>query len=149
MSAKADTSRITITGPGLTTPIENTAPNVLAKFRVWAGPMTSSNEAESLIVNWAQGAVADRPKGLSRYQVSFYVKNKQKNEEYLVYVVFYEFDPANAQGYVYVPGRTDEQYERNTFSIYHGVEGNTFRAWQAWEDVAKPLIAKAKDRSRE
>jgi len=139
--AKAPTSKITIKGPGITSPIEITDPKVLANFRVWAGPGTSSDEQESLIVNWSQGADAERPSGLQRYEVSFYVKAK---EERLIYVVFYEYDPSTEQGYVYLPKYSEEWGKLNEGTILHGVEGHWFRASRAWESVARPLIAKAK-----
>ena len=139
--AKARTSKITIKGTGITTPIEITDPKVLAGFRVWAGPGTSSNEQESLIVNWSQGGDAERPSGLHRYEVSFYAKVP---EERLIYVVFYEYDPSTEQGYVYLPKYTEEWGKLNTRTILHGVEGHWFRASRAWESVARPLIAKPK-----
>lgn len=139
--AKAHTSKITIKGTGLTTPIEITDPKVLADFRVWAGPGTSSNEQESLIVNWSQGADAERPSGLQRYEVSFYAKLP---EEQLIYVVFYEYDPSIEHGYVYLPRYSEEWWKLNVRTIWHGVEGHWFRASRAWESVARPLIGKAK-----
>jgi hypothetical protein len=91
--AKSETSKIIIKGADLSTPIEITDPKTLANFVVWTGPGTScSGEGcpkpgtESFIVNWSQ-PMADPPKGLQRYEVSFYAK--MPNER-LVYVVFYE-----------------------------------------------------------
>jgi hypothetical protein len=34
-------------------------------------------------------------------------------------------------------------YGLNVRSIFRGVEGKWFRAWSAWERVARPLIEKA------
>jgi hypothetical protein len=34
-------------------------------------------------------------------------------------------------------------YERNVFSIGHGVEGNWFHASPAWEKYVRPRIAEA------
>ena len=85
--------------------------------------------------------MADHPGGLHRYQVSFYAKMP---DERLIYVVFYEFDPqydpATEHGYVYLPGRTDEWYQLNVNTIFHGVEGKWFPAWSVWEGIARPLI---------
>lgn len=91
-------------------------------------------------MNWSQPTV-DPPKGLPRYEVSFYAK--MQNER-LVYVVFYEYDPATEQGYVYLPGRMDESYWLNMGTISRGVEGKWFRAWRAWDGIARPLIAGTK-----
>jgi len=99
------------------------------------------SKAPGFIIDWSKRAVAEHPKGLQPYEVSFY--SKLPNER-LSYVVFYEYDPATQHGYIYLPGRTDECYRLNVNSIFRGVEGNWFRAWRVWDDVARPLIAGAK-----
>jgi hypothetical protein len=139
--AKGDTVKITIKGGGLKEPIEIIDPQTLASFRVWTGPGTSSNESQGLIVDWSRGTVTKRPKGLQLYEVSFYAKLPK---ERLVYVAFYEYDPAAQQGYVYLPGKTDPSYDLNVRTIFHGVEGKWFRSWTAWDAVARPLIARVK-----
>ena len=151
--AKADTSKITIKGADLEAPIEITDLKTLAKFSVWTGPGTSctgsgcpgtsAKQTESFIVDWSQ-AVAEPPSGLQRYEVSFYAKTPN---ERLIYVVFYEYDPATEHGYRYLPGRAEKWYRLNVSTIFHGVEGKWFRAWTVWESVAAPLIAGAKVRA--
>jgi hypothetical protein len=144
--AKGETSRIIIKGADLSAPIEITDPKTVANFIVWTGPGTSCTgncqkpSTESFIVDWSQ-ARTDHPKGLHRYEVSFYAKMPA---EQLIYVVFYEYDPATQHGYVYFPGRTEEWYRLNVSAILHGVEGKWFRAGSVWEGVARPLIAGAK-----
>ena len=139
LSAKGDTVRITITGGDLTAPIEINDPAVARCFHVWAGPGTSSNEAQSLNVDWSQGVV-EPPKGLPIYDVSFVTTRTNPG----TYVVRYAFDPANNHGYVYLPGKADAQYRDNVWLIYRGVEGKWFCAWSEWEKLAHPLIAKAR-----
>jgi hypothetical protein len=144
--AKADISKITIKGAGLKAPIEITDPKTLANFDVWSGPGTSwtggsPKEADRFIIDWSDG-VTERPKGLQRYEVSFYAKLPN---ERLVYVVFYEYDPVTEHGYIYLPGRTGAWYWLNVSTILHGVEGRWFREWSGWDSVARPLIAGAKD----
>jgi hypothetical protein len=141
--AKADISKITIKGADLKTPIEITDPKTLANFNVWTGPGTTGTipkEADRFVIEWSQGAT-ERPKGLPRYEVSFYAKLPN---ERLVYVVLYEYDPAAERGYIYLPGRSDEWYPLNIGTIFHGVEGRWFRAWSGWDSVARPLITGAK-----
>lgn len=138
--AKAATAKITIKGADLKTPIEITDPKVLERFRVWTGLGTSSNEAKGLIVDWSQGAVVERPKGLQRYEVSFYAKLPDR----LLYVVFYEYNPSTEQGYVYLPGKTDQWYQLNMSTIVHGVEESLYHSWNEWDRVARPLIVSAK-----
>lgn len=143
--AKSETSKVIIKGADLSAPIEITDPKTLANFVVWTGPGTSCSSCakpstDSFIVNWSQ-PMAEPPKGLQCYEVSFYAKMPI---ERLVYVVFYEYDPAKEQGYIYLPGRADESYWLNMGTIARGVEGKWFRASGAWEGVARPLIAGAK-----
>ena len=134
---KGETSKIVIKGPGITTPIVIKDPGTLAKFRVWSGPGTSSNEKESLIINWSEGVVNEPPRRLPRYEVSFYARFQ---EERLVYVVFYEYDTVNDKGYVYLPGNSDEWYRLNVGTIYHSNEGHWFHASRSWEITAKDLL---------
>ena len=145
--AKGETVKITIKGADLKTPIEITNPKILTEFPVWTGPGTSSvdprfnSNAPGFIIDWSQGAIEEPPKGLQRYEVSFWAKLPKKK---LIYVVLYEYDPATEQGYVYLPGRKDEWYRLNVGTIFHGVEGKWFRAWSVWNNVARPLLANAK-----
>jgi len=145
--AKADISRITIKGVDLKTPIDITDPKVLAHFNVWSGPGSSWSGGKSpatwvdaFIIDWSQ-SVTERPKGLQRYEVSVYAKLPS---ERLIYVVFYEYDPATEYGYIYLPGQTDEWYRLNVGTIYRGVEGRWFRASSEWDSIAMPFIANAK-----
>ena len=137
--AKGKTVKITIKGADLKTPVEISDPKILTNFRVWTGPGTSSADRQGLIVDWSQGPVREPPQSVRRYQVSFYADPKDQ----IVYVVYYAFSPGAEQGYVYVPGESDEWYVLNVRSIFRGVEGKWFRAWSAWERVARPLVEKA------
>jgi hypothetical protein len=131
--AKGITTRITITGEGLRSPVDISDPQVLKNFNVWSGRGTFANDVEGtegFIVDWVSGAIADRPSGLRTFSVSFYVRyaNRPFNEQtdQLAYVVSYAVDPATGQGYVYLPGKSDEPYRLNTKSIYRECEGNWF-----------------------
>jgi hypothetical protein len=143
--AKGKTVKITIKGADLKRPIEITDRNVLANFNVWTGPGTSSNapgfnaNAPGFIIDWSQGPVRKPPESLRRYQVSFHTGPNER----IVYVVYYAFSPGAEQGYVYLAGESDEWAGLNVRSIWRGVEGKWFRAWSAWERVARPLIEKA------
>jgi hypothetical protein len=143
LSAKGRTVRITIKGADLKSPIEITDSTILANFNVWTGPGTSSNESKGLIVDWSQGTISPPPKGLPLYEVFFYADFRSQ-EEKQVYVVSYEYDPSTRRGYVYLPGKGDKWWRLNVSSIFRSLEGNWFSAWSAWEDVARPLIEKAK-----
>lgn len=139
--AKSATGKITIKGADWTTPIEISDPRILINFNVWTGPGTSSNEPQGLIVDWSQGMIAEPPKGVQLYEVSFYTKLPHGQ---LIYVVSYGYDPSSEKGYVYLPGKGEKWYQRNVRSIYRSVEGKWFHAWSVWDKVVRPLIAKAK-----
>jgi hypothetical protein len=154
LSAKGTTTRITISGGDLSTPIEIGQREVVERFNIWAGPGTrmrvrdaatgewrSSEGAEGFIVDWPAGAIAHMPSGLEQYEVSFFVRYRNESAERLAYVVLYKYDASNDQGYVYLPGSADERYRLNTRAIFRGVEGKWFRASPAWQRVVTPLIA--------
>ena len=137
--AKAKTDKITITGAGLKVPIEITDPNIVSSFQVWSGAGTSADaQPRSFIVDWSKGQAAEPPKGLPRYEVSFWAK---LSEERVVYVVQYEYDPATNTGYVYLPGPGEKWYRLDCSSICRDVEGEWFHAWSEWDKVAGPLLA--------
>jgi hypothetical protein len=133
--AKGQTVKVVVTGSDLVKPIEILDPNTLINFQVWA------NSGQGFIVDWSSGTVRESPKGLMQYEVSFYV-NEPK--ERVAYVVLYAFDSSKRQGYVYIPGKSDDHYCTNVGSIFRGVEGNWFHAWTVWDNVAVPLITKAR-----
>lgn len=137
--AKGKTVKITIKGADLKIPIQISDPKILESFQVWTGPGTSTADRQSLIIDWSQGPVRKPPESLRRYQVSFHA---DPNDQ-ILYVVYYAFSPGAEQGYVYLPGDSDEWAGLNVRTIHHGVEGKWFRAWSAWERVARPLIEKA------
>ena len=145
--AKGITTRITITGAGLQSPVEISDPEVLKNFNVWSGPGTFAQGVEGtegFIVDWTSGAVANRPNGLRTFELSFYVRyaNRPFTEQMdrLAYVVSYAIDPATGQGYVYLPGKADEPYRLNTKAIYRGREGNWFRANAAWQTAFRNVV---------
>lgn len=137
--AKEKTTRITIKGADLKTSIEISDPKILENFQVWTGPGAGTAEGPSLIIDWPQGPVTKPPESVHRYQVSFH---RAPNDQ-IVYVVFYAFNPGAEQGYVYLPGDSDEWAGLNVRSIWRGVEGKWFRAWSVWERVARPLVKNA------
>jgi hypothetical protein len=137
--AKGKTVKITIKGADLKIPIRISDPKILENFQVWTGPGTSTDDRQSLIIDWSQGPVKKPPESFRRYQIAFHTDP----HEQIVYVVYYAFSPSAEQGYVYLPGESDEWAGLNVRTIFHGVEGNWFRAWSAWERVARPLIEKA------
>ena len=146
LSAKGVTKRITVRDVATGTTIEFTD---VERFSVWAGLGTSAafnggpalEGGDGFIINWSAGAVDQRPQGLRRYEVRFYVLRARAASESLAYVVGYEYDPASQRGFVYLPGRADDYYHLNTGSIYRGVEGQWFNASREWQKTIGPAVA--------
>jgi hypothetical protein len=117
-------------------------------LRYWrAAPGTFVNGVEAnegFIVDWAAGVVTDRPNGLRTFELSFYIRyaNRPFTEQtdQLAYIVSYAVDPETDQGYVYLPGKSDEPYRLNTRAIYRGREGNWFRANAAWQAAFRKAV---------
>jgi hypothetical protein len=57
-----------------------------------------------------------------------------------VYAVSYAFDAVTGEGYVYLPGENDENYELNVHTIIRRVEGKWFHSWGRWDSIAQQLI---------
>jgi hypothetical protein len=147
--AKGETTKITISGGGLPTPIAITDPDIIATFNVWTGPGTSMTVngvtregSKGFIIDWNAGAVADRPHDARSYEVAFYVNFPNRPPSDPAYVVIYEPE-RDGSGLVYLPGVSDPQYRRNVATIVRGVEGKWFRATRAWDAVVAPLLARA------
>ena len=147
--AKGRIVKIVVSGEHLSTPIESTSETV-GQFGVWEGPgvvIGNVPQAKGFIADWSKGVISERRNGLDRYKVSFYEGCKftdssacHSEEPDLAYVVFYEYDPSNGQGYVYLPGKGDEWYDLNVRSIYRRVEGNWFISTDEWQAFVLPLI---------
>jgi hypothetical protein len=144
---KGRTTKVLIEGSDLSKPIEITDRHILANFNVWTGPGTFSSQpgfnvnAPSFIIDWSQGPVAEVPQALQKYQVSFY---SEELSERPIYVVYYALSRSSESGYVYLPGKSEEWWRRNVTSIVRGVEGKWFHAWSTWDNIARPLIEKAR-----
>lgn len=151
---KSQITRIAIVGPSLTAPLEITDPGILARFNIWNGPGVRLNgeqihlnspERIGAFIDWARGPLPDQPPSSGIYTVTFHLGGREPMREWhRRYVVKYAYDPAAPGGYIYLPGRNDgEVYERNVFSIGHGVEGSWFHSAPAWEQFVRPAITKS------
>lgn len=139
--AEAPTVKIVIQGADLTIPIQVTDGKVLANFQVLSGKGTYANEPRleepSFIIDWSGGPTVEPRKSLPRYKVLFYAGRPNRR---LAYVVSYAFDAVTGEGYVYLPGKNDEDYALNVHTILRGVEGRWFHSWSKWDSVAQQLI---------
>lgn len=157
--AKGDMVLIEVKGATLPTSIRITDPKIEA-FTPWAGPGVNGSRvpnAEGFIIDWHAGVLsqhgaqqgAQPGRGPRHYEVSFYEGCRTRNdwctekEPRLVYVVFYDYDPASPRGFVYLPGKGDPSYQLNMGTIARWVEGNWFLAADSWEQFIRPVIEKA------
>jgi|SRR5271165_2435705 len=132
-SAKSPTVKIMISGGGLTSAIEVTDPRILDISNVWTGR----------ILDRSRGTAKEPPRGLQRYEVSFYIKIAD-NEVRKKYVLYYYPNPATEPGYIYLPGKEEDWYSLNVGAIVRdGQDGKWNYASPAWEDLIKPVIAGA------
>jgi hypothetical protein len=141
--AKGPTLKIRIQGADLTSPVETTENAILEKFDVWAGAGVEINgipQTRGFIVDWEKGPIAEPPKRLPRYEVSFDVMHQRPSS----YVISYSYDPATRKGYVYLPGKGENFYASNTFLILRGVDGNWLSATESWIEAANSLIGRAR-----
>jgi hypothetical protein len=147
--SKGRTVKIEVRGDHLTSPIEITDPSVLKSFNIWNGPGVrinnepvhmDPNKQAGAFIDWPKGMISERPGGLQRCEVLFYIEGRQPPHNR--YIVLYEFDLSMENGYIYLPGRGDESGRTNTFLISHGVEGNWFRSSNAWEKLVRPIVEK-------
>lgn len=149
LGAKGVTTKIIITDLSTGTSVSIADPIVLGRFNVWSGPGVFSGppdqQTESMdgfIIDWPAGAVASHPSGFPRYEVKFFVRYPRATAEQLAYVVRYERGRDSQEGFVYLPGKSDEHFGMNVGAIHHGkgYEGNWFRASREWQAAVAPLL---------
>jgi hypothetical protein len=148
LEAMGPTTRIEIRDMASGAVSQMSDPSALSQFHVWSGPGTYSGGTEGtegFIIDWRSGPITERPAQLRRYELRFYngPKRPQDPPESLAYVVIYEHDASTGRGYVYLPGKTDENFHLNVRSIVrHGLEGHWFNANDAWQSAFAQLSAR-------
>jgi hypothetical protein len=131
--AKGRTAKILIWGGALTSAIEVTDQRILDISNVWTGQF----------LDRSRGTAKEPPRGLQRYEVSFYIKIAD-NEVRKKYVMFYYPNPAAEAGYIYLPGKGETWYSLNVGAILRDEQdGKWSYASPAWEHLIKPMIAVA------
>ena len=112
--AKGPVDKITLTGPGLTNPIEFTDPESLAPFNPWTRGF----------IDWSRGLVTEPPQAEQTYAVAFYLKAserpyclKHEGEFCLIYLIRYSPDPSGGPGYLYFPGQGEPEHQINKGTI--------------------------------
>jgi hypothetical protein len=130
--AKAPTVKLTIEGGGLMSMIEVTNPQLLSCSHIWGGDF----------LDGSRGSVMEPP-GLPRYEVSFFVESANHDRR-KKYVVYYYPSASRERGYIYLPGEGETWYDLNVSAIIRaGQDGKWNYASPAWEELIKPIIARA------
>jgi hypothetical protein len=139
-------SRITLSAPGLD--IEIVDEKARHDFRVGGGPGNTLNGmpnwgTKSWIVDDWRHSVAEPDQSLRRVKATFTI-DRGSARGARPYVVFYVYDPAAKQGFVYLPGRGEPFYNENVNLLYRGneFEGHWFRATPEWTAHAQSVIEK-------
>lgn len=149
--AKGELVRIEVKGETLAAPLAIADSGIVRKFFIWYGPGAGQpigSEASlqpGSFIDWHEGIVVERPKGMKAYEVSFYCVFNRWSEpgDRLTYVVTYEYDASTQRGYIYLPGPSEKHYGLNVSAVIHDVEGNWFYSSSSWENLVRPLIARA------
>jgi hypothetical protein len=132
-SAKAPTVKIIISGGGLTRPIEVTDQRILDISNVWSGQFLDGDKETA----------KEAPRGLQRYEVSFYVAIAD-NEVRKRYVLYYYPNLTRELGYIYLPGKGETWYSLNVGAIIRDEQDGKWNyASLAWEALIRPMIAAA------
>ena len=122
LHAKGPTVKLTVTSPALSQPLDITDSRVLTLSRVYAGAFLA-------------GGSSAPDASLPRYKVSFHVElPKWMNAGVQVkYAVLYVKDPRTRQGFVYLPGRDEDDYWLNVGTIIRdGQDGRWHSAASEW-----------------
>jgi hypothetical protein len=127
LAAKGPTTRLVISGPGLSRPVETTDPKALVN--VWGGSFIAEPAPEP-----------DR--ALPRYVVTFYVQAPRDTSR-AMYAVTYVRDPQSGSGFVYLPGRGEEGWAMNVRTILReGQDGRWHHAAAAWSDAVASVLSR-------
>jgi hypothetical protein len=130
VSAKSDTVKIIVSGGGLASAIEITDPRILDISNVWTGHF----------LDRSRGAAKEPPRGLRRYEVSFYIQIVDNNLQ-KKYVLYYYPNTGTEPGYIYLPGKGETWYTLNVEAILRdGQDGKWNCASAVWEDLVRPVI---------
>jgi hypothetical protein len=139
VSAKARTVRVTITGQHLIQPLEVTNPKALVN--IWTGTRES--------VSWFDfprpffgNVTAEPPHALPRYTVSFYADAfTEQPKVRKLYVVRYAPNPQTGGGFVYLPGRSDEDGLGYGVITRPGKDGRWLEASSEWSNAINAQLA--------
>jgi hypothetical protein len=137
-------SRIYLSAPGLD--VEIVDEKARNDFRFGGGPGNTLNrqpnwKPKSWIVDDWNHPVAPPNASLPRVRATFTI-DRGSARGARPYVVFYVYDPAVRQGFVYLPGRGEPFYEENVNLLFRGdqFEGHWFHTTPEWTSQAQATL---------
>ena len=129
--AKGRTIQLTITGPGLESPLHSSE-NSLTSASVWGGGY----------IDWETGPI-DKAVGESPvYLVHFWVQ-LPRGPIQMKYIVGYRWDDESSRAIICIPGERNPWYSVNVSSIIRGNEGSCYFAEETWGKAVKSVLASA------
>jgi DNA-binding beta-propeller fold protein YncE len=131
LSGKAETIRVTITGGGLTHPIQITDAKIVNVSHAWGAEFLDSSRPP----------LTQAPNITSPYEVAFY--SRIANNDIRKTCVFFYSPRTSAAGVIYLPGKGAIWGLNVGTIIREGRDGKWSYASPAWEAMIKPLIARA------
>jgi hypothetical protein len=136
VAGKSPPDRITISGPTLASSVEIVDALALSEFSPWA----------RAFIDWDRGISAGPPEETRRFEVSFYLDERDPAP---VYVLHYA-PVASGPGYIYIPGRGEPWHQSNIGTIQGASTSDRWAPegkWQYATGAWDALIRTALERS--
>lgn len=127
--AKGPADLITISGPGLTKPIEITDRTILKQYSPWGDAFFDSS----------RGFAPEPPRTEQTYKVVMTVNDEHGRPSW-IYIFFYVPGPSGKGGYVHLPGPDEEGYSKNHGTIIRNEDGKWLYASDEWDTVARRAL---------
>jgi hypothetical protein len=124
-AAIKETTRLSVSSPSFTAPIDITDAGVLSLSNVYGGGFIG-----------LPASAPDNDK-VTSFVVTFDVQARD-GVKVAAYVIGYAVDQQTGDGFVYLPGRDEPPYRRNVSTILReGQDGKWFRASDEWHAALK------------
>ena len=126
-SAKGSPDKITITGPGLASPIEITNPEILSQFNPWDGQFLDKDRR----------IVTEPPQVNALYEVLFYFR-ETSGEFHLFYALYYSLARSGTRGDIYLPQENEKWHVMNNLTIAR--RSGWLYASPEWDSLMQQLL---------
>ena len=121
VSAKGPVGRITISGPGLTDPVEVKSAAMLSNFDPWGRQF----------IAWDRGVAPTAPQGQPSYAIAFYRDESGRGSP--IYVFDYVPRSPRGPGYIHLPGPGDSRYALNAGTVVGATSSDRWNPDGKWQ----------------